>query len=204
MSGVSSISTVWFLGSWILAKRNSTMYRMLIQSINTLLESLTCPCNVLPSSSCCNWVFKRPFQCSVKPFREVYPHNCSLNFLVPSFLVIYLPSLWPSSQKVGHSLWITYLAISPSKHSEKPDTLLKVLSNVPLSTDCGELSTGPEVQARRQKAVQHEQEPGAFGPLHHITYLCLHSLLRANYIGSTSIWSWTTALHAQLYHLEVI
>lgn len=41
-------------------------------------------------------------------FREVYPHTYSPNFFVIIFLIVVLPSLWPSHQAIGHSPWIVH------------------------------------------------------------------------------------------------
>lgn len=40
---------------------------MLIQSIHRFLETLIPACRFATYADCCNWVFKRPFQCPIRP-----------------------------------------------------------------------------------------------------------------------------------------
>lgn len=62
-----------------------------------------------------------------RPFRNVYPHTSSPDFLVTNFPVVFLPNPWLSSQIIGHSPWII-ISISLSKETELPGTLLSLLS----------------------------------------------------------------------------
>lgn len=64
-----------------------------------------------------------------------------------------------------------------------------------------ELPVRPQVHAGRVKAVWQEWGWWAFGPLLHITYLCLQGPLRPNLMYVVSIWWWNIDVHSQLYGL---
>lgn len=46
------------------------------------------------------------------PFREVYPHIFSSNFLATNFPIAFLSSPWSSSQTIGHSYELVYNSVS--------------------------------------------------------------------------------------------
>ena len=56
------------------------------------------------------------------------------------------------------------------------------------------------MQTGREKAVYQEWESWAFGPLLHVTYVCLQGLL-GPIMYMISIQCWGAAMHAQLYGL---
>ena len=46
------------------------------------------------------------------PFREIYPHIFSSNFLATNFPIAFLSSPWSSSQTIGHSYELVYNSVS--------------------------------------------------------------------------------------------
>lgn len=63
------------------------------------------------------------------PFVEIYPYTSCPDFLVTTFPVVFLPSPWPSKpwpQSMSQYI-IALMIISPSKASEKPSALPRLL-----------------------------------------------------------------------------
>lgn len=110
------------MGGW--GKRLTGIHRMGYSLLSILKISLLLR---LPFGEHSHWTQISSYFC---PFREVYPHTSSQNFLVTNFPMLSLQvSDYPTKPvATAHVVvCIAHLAISPSKLSKQPGALLYVL-----------------------------------------------------------------------------